>query len=567
MFKAFAPTAFDFYKSDHIHQYIEGTSMVYANFTPRSDRYFTDYMSDAVKNYWDGKVVAFGMQAVAQAFMIDEFNASFFSQNEDDAVDYFMRRMDTSLGPNGIGGEHIRALHRLGFLPIRVKALAEGSNVNIKVPVFTVMSTIDEFYWVTNSLESVLSNLSWKAMTSATIAKMYRKILMHWAEKTGSPFDFVDWQGHDFSFRGMSGIDDAMMSGAGHLLSFTGTDTVPAIEFLERFYGADAEKELIGGSVNATEHSVTSLSIMKVLRELQKGEGYKGQTVAEIWGEGHETVDLRLVAELLVIKRLITEVYPTGVFSYVADTYDFWAVITQIAPRLKDVIMARDGKVVFRPDSGDHVKIVTGYRVVILDEEYSGSEAIIRNGKFYSVVPTEENREGFKPGEEIPDCEIDGAIHCLYRTFGGTETSTGHIILDSHVGLIYGDSITLDREELILRRLARKNFASANIVFGIGSFTYERQTRDTFGFAVKATAAIVDGELLEIYKDPKTDGGTKKSAKGLLRVEKEGNDFVLYDQQTWEQEAEGALETVFLNGKLVKFQTLAEIRGRLRNAN
>ena len=142
--------------------------------------------------------------------------------------------------------------------------------------------------------------------------------------------------------------------------------------------------------------------------------------------------------------------------------------------------------------------------------------------------------------------------------FGGTETSLGYKVLDSHVGLIYGDSITLERARVILQLLEEKGFASSNIVFGIGSFTYQYVTRDSYGSAIKATAGIVGSEFRELYKDPKTDDGTKKSLRGFIRIE-----FEEYDRQTEEQEGSGLLAPVFKDGVLLRRQTLGEIRSLL----
>lgn len=304
--------------------------------------------------------------------------------------------------------------------------------------------------------------------------------------------------------------------------------------------------------------------------------------------------DYRKLAETASLHRLLTEVYPTGIFSYVADSFDFWRVISEIAPKLKDKIMARDGKVVFRPDSGDPVEILCGieiptansiddaaYQLVssICEETPHGergpmdAEAVyLIDGKTQLIsVEIEWNRHDkqyyYEDGWTVVSSDVveltaeqKGAVQCLYETFGGTITDKGYKMLDSHVGLIYGDSITLERAHAILSRLADKGFASGNVVFGIGSYTYEYQTRDTFGFAMKATAGSVNGEVREIFKDPATGDGMKKSAKGFLRVEKEGNDFVLYDQQTEEQANTGALELVFKDGKMMKRQSLAEIR-------
>lgn len=527
-------TAFDFYKADHRRQYPDGTDMVYSNFTPRSDR-----LAKVIREQFDGKIVFAGLQPFMIEFLIIQFNKKFFSLPEDEAVAAFTRRMVTSLGPNQIGEEHIRALHRLGYLPLEIRALPEGSRVNIKVPVFTVKNTLPDFFWLTNAMETVLSMFTWKVCTSATLAYEYRKLMDNYAEKTGTAKEFVQWQCHDFSMRGMSGFDDCMMSGFGHLLSFTGTDTIPAIDFAEQYYLADAMMELIGGSVSATEHSVMCMGM----------------------SDGEEET----------FRRLIEDVYPSGIVSIVSDTWDFWNVMTVLAPKLKDKIMARDGKVVFRPDSGDPVKILTGYKVweggisdtfEIMDNHY---DAVLEGGKFYEVDWEYDQAFGSTAilGKEITEAEAKGAVQCLYETFGGTITDKGYKLLDSHVGLIYGDSITLERAQAILSRLADKGFASGNVVFGVGSYTYEYQTRDTFGFAMKATAGSVNGEVREIFKDPATGDGMKKSAKGFLRVEKEGNDFVLYDQQTEEQANTGALQLVFKDSKLIKQWSLAEVRENL----
>jgi len=237
----------------------------------------------------------------------------------------------------------------------------------------------------------------------------------------------------------------------------------------------------------------------------------------------------------------------------VSDTWDFWQVITGFAVTLKDEILARtpdalgNAKVVFRPDSGDPVRILGGYR----DSEVSGPAA---DGR-YQVIET---------GEWISDAERRGAVQCLWDIFGGSESERGYKMLNPRVGLIYGDSITLARARDILKLLADKGFASSNVVFGIGSYTYQYLTRDSFGWALKATYAEVDGIGRELVKDPITDSGVKRSAQGLLRVEQEGDRFVLYDRQTLEQAEGGALRPVFRDGKLLVEQTLGEIRGRLQ---
>ncbi|SBS28515.1 putative nicotinate phosphoribosyltransferase [Marinomonas spartinae] len=488
-------TAIDFYKADHRRQYPAGTEYVYSNFTPRSSR-----LAPVLEGF-DDRVVFVGLQGYIKRFLIDTWNENFFNQPKEKVVAKYKRRMDTSLGEGAIPVDHIEALHDLGYLPLEIKALPEGSRVNIKVPMFTIVNTLPEFYWLTNYLETSLSAEIWKICTTATVAYEYKRLLNDYAQKTGAPMEFVPLQGHDFSFRGMSGMMDAAQSGMGHLTSFIGTDTVAAIDYAEDYYNAQG---VIGVSVPATEHSVMCMGT-------QEGE-----------------ID--------TFRRLITELYPRGVVSIVSDTWDFWQVISCYARELKQTILDREedalglAKVVFRPDSGDPVKIIAG-----------------------------------DPEAEPGSPEYKGAVECLWDIFGGDITDKGYKMLNPRVGLIYGDSITLKKAQAILSVMEEKGFASSNIVLGVGGFTYQYLTRDSFGFAMKATWGRVNGEGREIFKDPITDSGTKKSARGLLRVEKTENGFELFDQQTPEQEKQGELKTVFKNGSLVIEHSLMEIRERLKD--
>ena len=477
----------DFYKADHRRQYPEGTELVYSNFTPRKSR-----------QEGNDKLVFFGLQYLVKEYLVKQWNEGFFNLPKEKVVADYKRRMDNALGKDSIPIEHIAELHDLGYLPLVVKGLPEGTIVSSKIPVVTVYNTQPKFFWLTNYLESLMSTILWKPATSATTAFQYRKVFNEFAKNTVSDtdIDFVYWQGHDFSFRGMSGIEDACMSAAGHLLSFYGTDTVPAIDFHELYYNANSDNELVGGSVPATEHSVMCM-------------GTKDNEIA-------------------TFERLIEKIYPSGIVSIVSDTWDFWKVITEFLPQLKTKILARNGKVVIRPDSGDPVKIIVG------DKDAT-------------------------PGSP----EYKGAIECMWEVFGGTTTDKGYKLLDSHIGLIYGDSITLQRQKEILNGLKEKGFASFNVVLGIGSYTYEYVTRDTYGFAMKATYGEVNGEPRNIFKDPKTDDGTKKSAKGLMQVTEVAGTLVMKDQCTWDEEKQGLLQTVFENGKIVNEQSLSEIRGRI----
>ena len=159
------------------------------------------------------------------------------------------------------------------------------------------------------------------------------------------------------------------------------------------------------------------------------------------------------------------------------------------------------------------------------------------------------------------DCIQKGSVETLWEIFGGTINKKGYKVLDEHVGLIYGDSITPDRADEILDKLEKKGFASNNIIFGIGSYTFNFSTRDTLGFAMKATYGEINGKGIEIFKDPKTDSG-KKSAKGLLKVIKDSEgEYLLLDQQS--DDNGGELNTIFEDGEFMNLSTFDEIRERI----
>lgn len=272
----------DFYKTDHKSQYPDFSEQVYSNGTPRSDRLSPIPANLAKELGVDGKVVWFGLQAFQIDFLINEYNRTFFNLPKYKAVSRYKRRLDTSLGEGAVDVSHVEALHELGYLPIEIRSLPEGSLVNIKVPCFTIHNTLEDYYWLVNDLETVMSSEVWKPSTSATIAFAYRKLIQKFAVATGAPLDFVPIQGHDFSFRGMSGRHDAAMTGMGHLLSFVGTDTIPAIDAAEDFYFAYAEREMIGISVPATEHSVACLNIAVIEKSLRETGGWNGYSLKNL---------------------------------------------------------------------------------------------------------------------------------------------------------------------------------------------------------------------------------------------------------------------------------------------
>ena len=522
----------DGYKTSHNKQYPEGTTLVYSNFTPRSNKYAPKGCNE---------VVVFGTQMVMMQ-LHEMFQKDFFDRPKDEVCREMKQELSMYLGTD-YDVSHFERLHDLGYLPINVKSLPEGTKAPIKVPVLTIYNTHPDFYWVTNYLETILSNLLWKPMTSATIAHQYRKVLTEWMLKTDkSNHQFIDWQGHDFSMRGMDSVEAVISSGLGHLTSFWGTDSLPTIYGARKYYGAEG---FFCGSVPATEHSVMCAG-------------------------GKED-------EIETFRRLL-KTYPSGILSVVSDTWDLWKVCTEHVVTLKEEIMSREGKLVIRPDSGDPVDILCGEsKVGKLNFDQSGRaypdspeigvhwhKTVWKNeDKYYKLIGIPNHPEW----EEItPEPKHKGVIELLWDVFGGTINEQGYKVLDPHIGAIYGDSITIDRADEICARLEAKGFASTNVVLGIGSFTYQYNTRDTFGFAMKATYVEVNGEGREIFKDPITDDGTKKSATGLLFVGRGDNsgELRLFDKVTWETESKGQLNTIYKDGEFFNTTTLKEIRERLK---
>ncbi|GAE00673.1 nicotinate phosphoribosyltransferase (NAPRTase) family protein [Clostridium botulinum B str. Osaka05] len=480
----------DFYKTIHHMCYAQGMTKLVSYWTPRMSR----------KENMD-KVVMFGLQPFIKKYLIQYFNENFFQKDKEAVVSEYKRIISKTMGNIAADTKHIEALHDLGYLPIQIKAVAEGSRVNIKTPMIEISNTQADFAWLVNYLETFMSCNIWQPMTSATIAYRYREIVEKYFNLTVENGDVRKACG-DFSMRGFSSVESAELSGVAHLLSFLGTATIPAISYLEEYYNCNIEEEIVGLGTPSTEHSVMCS-----------------------YGED----------EFSAYKRLITEVFPSGVLSIVSDTYDYWNVITDILPRLKEDILNRDGKIVIRGDSGDPVKIICGDKDAAKDSE-----------------------------------EYKGTVELLWDIFGGEINSKGYKVLNNKIRTIYGDSITVERCEQICRSLEEKGFAVNNCVFGIGSYTYQYNTRDTFGFALKATHAVIDGKEKFIFKAPRTDKDNfKKSQKGMCYVYREGQDILYKDELTIKKQAEykdNLLQIVFKDGKLIKDYSLSEIRNRLHGS-
>jgi len=493
----------DGYKLGHITMYPEGMTKLYSNFTPRSNKHFLEA---------DKGAVVFGIQYFVKRFLIEEFNNTFFNRPKNEVVKEYYDLLCGFLGEdvaNKIDIKHIAALHDLGYLPIRLKALEEGTYCPLGVPMVTITNTHKDFAWLTNYLETLLSNALWKPINSATTADVFKRELIRHAMKTGfydpTNTSNIDFLCHDFSMRGMSGIEDTIISGLGHLVSFSGSESVPAVMAAKHYYNADYT---CAGTIPATEHSI----------ECANAVGADGVPNDEAY-----------FVEML-------NRFPNGFISIVCDGFDYWKMISEILPKYKDQIMKRNGRVVVRPDSGDPVKIICG--------DPDAVDEVVRMGSY----------------------------EFLLKTFGGKINKKGYWELDSHIGLIYGDAINMKRQKQIYAQLEDKHIAATNLVLGIGSFTYECATRDNLGLAMKATyceITLPDGTVIckPIFKDPKTViGMPKKSLRGLISVVYDENGHIIAkDNVTAAEEAsdDNLLHTVFADGKLYADYTLGAIRDNM----
>ncbi|MBE6853495.1 MAG: nicotinate phosphoribosyltransferase [Ruminococcus sp.] len=510
----------DFYKTIHHLAYTPGLEYLVSYWTPRMSRYeYTD------------KAVVFGMQAFIKEYLIEYFNENFFKKEKSKIVSEYKRLIGSTMTAQAADTEHIEKLHDLGYLPIKIKAVAEGTRVNIKTPVYEISNTVKGYGWLVNYLETFISVNIWHTINSATVAYAYREVVNRFFDKTVSEnaverIDFSEGKTiksacseklpairsaacGDFSMRGMTSIESAEKSSAAHLLSFTGTATISAILWLEEFYNCDCTKETVGKGVPSTEHSVMS------------SYGRDG--------------------EYECYRHLIEDVFTTGPLSMVSDTYDYWNVVTSVIPSLKESIMKRDGKIIIRGDSGDPVEIICG-----------------------TVLNTDD-------GEKYTPEQL-GTVRCLWNEFGGYINDKGYKVLDKHIGVIYGDAITYERACRIYELLDKMGFAASNVTLGIGSYTYQYVTRDSLGQALKATNSIVNGEERRIFKDPVTDkvkgANFKKSQKGMCCVYREGDDVLYKDELTISEVREmknNLLLEVFCDGRLLIDESLADIRNRLHN--
>ena len=472
----------DTYKQTHFRMYPAGLTKLVSYWVPRRSM---------LKN--QNKMIFFGLQAFIKEYLIDYFNKNFFKLSEDEVVKQYTDSMDIQIGRLNYDLEGIVALHSLGYLPLEIRALPEGTLVPMGVPCIEITNTDERFAWVTQWIECILQVELWKPCCHATIGHMYREIADYWYEKTTDGLQ-ANMACADFGMRGMSCMDEATRCSASWLLSFNKTSTIPAINYIDKYYDADCKNYGIGIGAVSTEHAVMGANFA-------------------IDGD-----------EVTFIRRLLNDLYPNTSFSMVSDTYDYWNLVNNLLPMVKDDVLKHNGKLLIRPDSGDIVDI--------------------------SVRTVEK----------------------LWEIFGGTVNNKGYKVLHPHIGIIYGDGCTLSNVNTIWKELEKRGFAANNIAYGVGAFCFSAivedgrmvvVTRDTFGIAMKATYGVIDGKKLMIFKDPKTDTShLKKSHKGCCRVYEENGELKCEDQLL-DMADDTLLTTVFKNGKLTREDTFVTIRQRM----
>ena len=500
----------DGYKISHYDMYQDGTEVVYSNFTPRSNKY-------APKGN-NGKVLNFGHQ-YAIRFIVEHFEENFFNVKKNIVIDDVKKNFSAYLGVD-YDTKHIEELHDLGYLPLEIRTLDEGTESAVKIPVLFLYNTDNRFAWVTNYIETILSNLLWQPLTTATNVLLMKRIVKEAVLRTDeNNVGAVDFMLHDFSMRGLTGLDAAIGSGLAFASVSMGSDSLPVIKASQHYYDETSTPVF---SVRASEHS-----------QMTAG-GVEG--------------------EFEIYKNLLTK-FPNGIMSLVSDSFDLWRVLTDYLPKLKDIIMSRDGKLVIRPDSGNPTDIICG-KTSLKGHIFKTYDEYLEAVNFY----------GDEYFEKITENEFKGVIELLWDVFGGTTNEQGFKVLDSHIGMIYGEAINQDNIKEIFQRLEDKGFASSNCFFGQGSFSMQMVTRDTWGMALKCIAQQRDGKLVEIMKDPVTDDGIKKSAKGLTVVFKDENgEYYLKDQASLEevQSEENQLKIRFKDGQYHNQVTITEIRNRI----
>lgn len=491
----------DAYKFSHMMLYPKGTQTVYETLTPRVNSFFP----------WSNKMTSFGYHLFFSRLEQD-FKENFFDLPWADVDAEVRPAVAESLGADNADQIMVqfKALHDLNYLPLKVSALPEGTLVPMQVPVMTIENTHPDFYWLPGYLETLLLSETFVTSTVASMARIFRSIGQKYADLSADNDAYLDFQFHDFSQRGQHGNDAAMLSGIAHLTSFKGTDIIQAPAEIRKHY-RDGHDVLIGGSVLATEHSVM-----------------------ESFG-----------TDQFAAYRQLIEATPNGILSIVSDTYDYWEVVNKVLPELKDEILARDGKVVIRPDSDTMPVELTDDSVVLTKDGWMSMSAA-NDAKDLIVLPTGRvlTKDGLADFEPAVDDSMDtvselllATMYSMADTFGVSINSKGYKVLDPHIGILHGEGVTLDTVADYFDAITNAHFSAENIVFGVGAYVYSvLVSRDSFGQALKATSVTINGVEKPVFKNPKTASeGFKKSRKGRVQViYDENGDYMVRDGFTAE---------------------------------
>lgn len=446
------------------------------------------------------KMTVFGVRGFCEEYLIENFTEGFFNRNIDELLAEMNEDMAETFSKEYIVTGKVAELHKLGYLPVRVWSLPEGtrSPVNTKeeiehcietgqeiplsVPVMMIENTHPDFAWVVEFLESISSCQLWRSMCIANAGYTYRKIVdKHWRKSVVEQPACTAIS--EFGFRGEEGLESAVQASAAILLSFNKTATIPAIKYLQHYYDGKIKNGGIASGMISTEHSVMCSNFA-----IDQNED-----------------------DFLI--RLFTEIYPNGNISVVMDSYKYWERIKALGTHLKKYVLGRKGTLFVRGDSGDPVEIICGtgkYTPIksLDDIEVNPTVEWAETAMNYYRVGTGENGEPFKYIEAWntsngsgfsyvePELYEIGTVEALFNYYGGTVNSKGYIVLHPSVRAIYGDSITTDRSDIIYTALEKRGFAANNVALGAGSFSMQCMiengvilvfTRDSYGIAVKAT--------------------------------------------------------------------------------
>ena len=471
----------DSYKATHSKMYPSGTTEIYSYLEARGGKI--------------PKAVFFGLQYYIKKYLT---GVQVTQQKLEEAAKFW----DAHVGPGKFDREGWQIIidECDGKLPLEIKAVPEGTVVPIKNIMMSIRNTHPRAYFLTNWVETLLMKL-WATITIASNSRRLKQLLINYAYDTCDNIDHVNFQMHDFGYRGVSSEETAALLGAAHMVMFLGTDTVAGLDMLKKYYN----EPMAGFSVTASEHSVVC---SYKINDLDDGE-----------------IDM--------VSNVLTN-NPNGIISMVSDTYNIYYACDYIYGQLfRDKILMRDGKFVIRPDSGDPVLVLCG-------------------------------NPDADPSSEYYELEKEGIINILARRFGYDLNNRGYKVINQKIGILQGDGIDYEMTLKILERMKEMGYASSNMVFGSGGGLLQKFNRDTMKFAIKASHAIVNGQHRDLKKNPFTDPGkvSKTGYMKLVSTFKHGNHTYETVEMTQENLdwANDILRSVLLNGDLLVDDDFSTVR-------